>query len=250
LNLYEKLHALMKAIPSITKTGQHQESGSGGPQYSYIEANELKKQFRRYLLRLKLLCLPVAIEHSSFDTPTASGSRLFHSVQKITFRFIDIESGIETVNHVRQPNFIDCQSIGHGCDPLATDAPKAAIQALKYFLSNAFFVEGLEVDGDSGEDAARIREAANGQRFTAELTRVIEDTGSSYLVVYFRGEGNARETMAMIPREKKEIYHKLAKKIGAMVTFRAIKHDTGTFEITKLSRNGSPSQAVLSETAY
>lgn len=242
MNLYEKLHALMKAIPSIVKTGQHDEDG--GPQYSYLEANELKRKFRQQLLRLKLLCLPIAIEHTAYDTPTSSGSRLFHSTQKITFRFIDIEA------QDLDPRSIDCQSIGHGCDPLATDAPKAAIQALKYFLSNAFFVEGTELDGDSGEDAQRIREAANGTKFTALLIRVMEDNGSSHLVVYFQGEGNSRETMAIIPRAKEEIYHKLAKKIGQMVTFRALKKESGAFEITKLSRsNGGKPNPILTGTS-
>lgn len=147
VKLLRKIFRVMKAIPELVKTGTMQEGDSKS--YAYYEADSIREKFRGELLRNKLLCLPRADNHEQWSNPTSTGGRFNYCLQRITFTFYDIDTG----------ESLDCAAVGIGGDSLDKAAPKAAIQALKYFLTNGFFVRGIELDGDSAEEQLAGREA-------------------------------------------------------------------------------------------
>jgi hypothetical protein len=227
IRLYRKLFALMKAIPSITKTGK-MEDDSGD--YAYHERNEIVRIFRAQLIRLRLLCLPSRVIGERWGNPTASGGTLNYSQQTITYRFIDVQTGFG----------IECEYVGHGCDPLDKDAPKAAIQALKYFLVNSFFVDGIELDGDDSSEQAAMREVQHGAKWEGIVSKVepddttIQVAGDLGYVFYALIEN--KQERCFVNEQRKHIYLKIAKKSGKTIRFRAMRHESGTLVVTKLSR--------------
>lgn len=148
--LLQKIFAVMEAIPKLEKTGEMKGDGPDAEvQYRYHEADGIREPFRRELLKNRLLCLPVeAIPHQWGNTNDL-GKTFNYSQQRITYEFSDIDTG----------ESYRCQAIGWGGDALDKAAPKAMIQALKYFLVNGFFVSGLELDGDSPEEQNAGKEA-------------------------------------------------------------------------------------------
>lgn len=147
VKLLQKLFAVMEAIPELVKTGQMQEGESKN--YAYHEADSIREKFRAELLTQKLLCLPTCVSSERWGNTTSSGGTFNYSAQAITFTFFDVETG----------ESLDCMAVGWGGDSLDKAAPKASIQALKYFLTNGFFVKGSELDGDSPEEQIAGREA-------------------------------------------------------------------------------------------
>lgn len=145
--LLQKIFKVMKAIPELVKTGQMAEGDSRG--YAYHEADSIRERFRAELLKQKLLCLPTFVQSDRWGNPTSTGGTFNYSSQNVTFTFFDVDTG----------ESLDCQSVGWGGDSLDKAAPKAAIQALKYFLTNGFFVKGIELDGDSPDEQLAGREA-------------------------------------------------------------------------------------------
>lgn len=147
VQLLRKIFRVMKAIPELVKTGQMKEGDSKS--YAYHEADSIREVFRAELLRQRLLFLPTKAEADHWGNSTSTGGTFNYSQQKITFTAFDIDTG----------DSIDCESIGWGGDSLDKAAPKAAIQALKYFLTNGFFVKGIELDGDDPAEQLAGREA-------------------------------------------------------------------------------------------
>jgi hypothetical protein len=148
--LLQKIFAVMKAIPALEKTGEMKGDGPDAEtQYKYHEADGIRGPFRRELLKNRLLCLPIEAEPHQWGNPTSLGGTFNYSQQKITYEFTDIDTG----------ESYRCQAIGWGGDALDKAAPKASIQALKYFLVNGFFVSGIELDGDSPEEQNAAKNA-------------------------------------------------------------------------------------------
>lgn len=141
--LLQKIFAVMSAIPKLAKTGEMKGDGPDAEvQYKYHEADGIREPFRRELLAQRLLCLPIEVEADNWTNPTALGGHFNYSQQRITYEFTDIDTG----------ESYRCQAVGWGGDSLDKAAPKASIQSLKYFLTNGFFVSGIELDGDSPEE--------------------------------------------------------------------------------------------------
>lgn len=148
--LLQKIFAVMEAIPKLEKTGEMKGDGPDAEvQYKYHEADGIREPFRKQLLAQRLLCLPVEIEAARWVNPTSLGGCFNYSEQKITYEFTDIDTG----------ESYRCQAVGWGGDSLDKAAPKASIQSLKYFLTNGFFVAGIELDGDSPEEQHAGRDA-------------------------------------------------------------------------------------------
>lgn len=148
--LLQKIFTVMEAIPAIEKTGEMKEDKPDAEvKYKYHEADGIREPFRKQLLAQRLLCLPVEIEAARWVNPTSLGGCFNYSEQKITYEFTDIDTG----------ESYRCQAVGWGGDSLDKAAPKASIQSLKYFLTNGFFVAGIELDGDSPEEQHAGRDA-------------------------------------------------------------------------------------------
>jgi hypothetical protein len=170
--LLQKIFRVMEAIPELVKTGQMQEGDSKS--YAYHEADSIRERFRNELIAQRMLCLPSQVESSHWGNATHSGGTFNYAAQKITFTFYDCDTGAS----------LSCQAEGWGGDALDKAAPKAAIQALKYFLTNGFFVKGIELDGDSPEEQIAGREAnRQHQWFEGRLEAAWADKETAWVVV-------------------------------------------------------------------
>lgn len=147
VKLLRKLYEIMDAIPSLVKTGSMGDEGS--EQYAYHEADSIRVAFREQLLRQRVLCLPVESIPDRWSNATSTGGTFNYCMQRIRYAFMDVDTGEE----------IRVEAVGVGGDSLDKTAPKAAIQALKYLLVNGFFVEGIELDGDSFDEQEAGKEA-------------------------------------------------------------------------------------------
>jgi len=227
VNLYRKLFRLMKTIPSISKTGMMEEDDGG---YAYLERNEVIRAFRAQMLKLKLLCLPVDVTVSHWGNATASGGTLNYSGQVITYRWIDVDTGAS----------FDCKYPGAGCDPLDKASPKAAIQSLKYFLCNSFFVDGVELDSDNADEQSQMRETQYGAKWEGIVSKVepedtqIQVAGDLGYIFYCLIEN--KQERCFVNEQRKHVFAKVAKKTGKQIRFRAMRHESGTLVVTKLSR--------------
>lgn len=175
VKLLRKIFRVMKAIPELVKTGVMQEGEA--KQYGYHEADSIRFAFRAELLKQKLLCLPSVVQAEHWGNSTSTGGTYNYSQQLITFTFYDVDSG----------ESIDCGAVGWGGDSLDKAAPKAAIQALKYFLTNGFFVKGIELDGDDPAEQLAGREAnKQHQWFTGKVDAYYADVNNPWVMI----EGN------------------------------------------------------------
>lgn len=174
VKLLRKIFRVMKAIPELVKTGVMQEGEA--KQYGYHEADSIRFAFRAELLKQKLLCLPSVVQAEHWGNSTSTGGTYNYSQQLITFTFYDVDSG----------ESIDCGAVGWGGDSLDKAAPKAAIQALKYFLTNGFFVKGIELDGDDPAEQLAGREANKQHQWFQGIPEVIypaENGNASWVTV-------------------------------------------------------------------
>lgn len=148
--LLQKIFAVMEAIPELEKTGEMKEGGEDSEvQYKYHEADGIRGPLRDQLIANRLLLMPTDVEFGHWVNPTSTGGSFNYSEQKITFSWFDIDTGEQ----------LDCAAVGHGGDSLDKGAPKASIQALKYFVTNGLHIKGLKLDGDSPEEQNAGKEA-------------------------------------------------------------------------------------------
>lgn len=148
--LLQKIFAVMEAIPELEKTGEMKEGGEDSEvQYKYHEADGIRGPLRDQLIANRLLLMPTAVEFGHWVNPTTTGGSFNYSEQKITFSWFDIDTGEQ----------LDCAAVGHGGDSLDKGAPKASIQALKYFVTNGLHIKGMKLDGDSAEEQLAGKEA-------------------------------------------------------------------------------------------
>jgi len=147
--LLQKIFAVMAAIPELEKTGEKTNDQSGELEYRYHEADGIRGPLRDELIKNRLLLLPTDVQVSHFVNQTSTGGYFNYSEQLITFSWFDIDTAER----------LDCKAVGWGGDSLDKAAPKASIQALKYFVTNGLHICGIELDGDSEEEQTAGREA-------------------------------------------------------------------------------------------
>lgn len=202
--LIQKLFEIMKAIPAIEKTGEMLNDAGDKVVYKYHEADGIRRPFRKQLIKHGVMCLPTSITVSSWGNQTATGGTYNLNQQLIRFTFYDISSG-ET---------LQCEAVGIGGDGTDRMAPKAAIQALKYFLVNAFFVEGLELDGDSDEEQMKAREITKGAQTWERTVAAVNQEFS-----WFQTEEGERIWYAKRKISKKTLAEAEGKRVRIRVQF-------------------------------
>lgn len=136
-NLHAKLAEIRGDLNGqIRKTGEHTQ---GGPQYKFVEALEVGRQFVEKASALGITMLPEAAWVVNVR-PTASGKQTVISI-KVDWRVTDSESGETLV----------VTSFGEGADNSDKALPKAQTNAMKYAILMLLQAAGDDPEKDEPE---------------------------------------------------------------------------------------------------
>ncbi len=146
LGLYRKLHAIMSEVDYIQK-----DKTNTFFNYRYASEAAIKARLHESLVKHGVLFFPVNIEiRNRTDYTSDKGKRSSLTDVRLTYRFIDIETGESQIG--------TCE--GTGDDGADKGTYKAITGALKYALTSTFLIE----TGDDPEDDEQDKVAPRAQK--------------------------------------------------------------------------------------
>lgn len=148
MNIYEKINAIMGEVKSLQKDGK---VAFGNTKYNFLSEAKTTETFRPFLVKYKLVLLPVKVKESK-------EGQITHG--EYTYKLVNAENPEE---------FEMLMSGGQGHDSADKGSGKASSYAYKYLLWRTFAVPSND-DPDSVSSA----EIENGQEKTKQINDATE----------------------------------------------------------------------------
>ncbi len=125
LSLYQKIHALMEAVPRIAKD----KTNTGGGNYKYASEEIIKETLHPLLVEHRLLFVPSKQTLLRLDPPSGDKKMALTTIS-CTFLLIDVDTGAT----------LPIEVLGSGSDSADKGIYKAITGALKYALTTLLVV--------------------------------------------------------------------------------------------------------------
>jgi hypothetical protein len=207
IGLHAKMVAARRDVGVVSKRGENTKQG-----YKYVKAADVAAEVREALAKHGIDFDYSLESERTWETPTASGGKLFLCSLIVVATFTDVETG----------NSKSVRGIGWGADSLEKAPYKAMTGALKYILRMNFLIpdeedpekdnklyEELEKEPDTIALGGRIDEAAFDSKLESRL--------------WLRVAGQASEYTMFCDDEK--FTSKLAAAVGQVWTFDCIQQE-------------------------